>query len=85
MTSRGLNSFGTLGTFWPPTAPSTYCGVDYNEHHRCAHQILIAGVIFVCQHIVELAGEDAHLVNDQLLWRQKKKDVLAHCWDSRDL
>lgn len=69
---------GTFGILWPllsvsrstsaiPTAASTYCGVEQDEHHSCAHQTLEAGVIFVCQHIVEVAGEDTHLVNDQLL------------------
>ncbi len=52
MTSGGFNS---------------YCGVQQDEHHCCADETLEAGVIFVCKHAVEVAGEDTHLVNDQLL------------------
>lgn len=58
------------------TTSSTYCGIQQDEQHSFAHQTLEAGVIFVCQHIVEVAWEDAYLVNDQLLWWQKNHDVL---------
>ncbi len=46
---------------------NSYCGVQQDEHHCCADETLEAGVIFVCKHAVEVAGEDTHLVNDQLL------------------
>lgn len=45
----------------------TYCGVEQDEHHGSAHQAAEARVVFVCQHIVEVTGEDSHLVNNQLL------------------
>lgn len=49
------------------TALTTYCGVDQDEHHGFADQISESRVIFVGQHIVEVAREDADLVNDKLL------------------
>lgn len=80
MTSWCLSYFNTFGILWlplsvgrSPTAPTTYRGVKQDEHNGYAHQIFEAGVIFVCQHIVEVAREDTYLVNDQLLWWQEKK------------
>lgn len=52
---------------------STYCGVDQDEDHRFPQEAPEAGVVFVCQHIVEVAGEDTHLVNDQLLCVRNKR------------
>lgn len=56
-----------------PTAPITYCGVHQDEHHSFSNQTFEAREIFVCQHLVEVAGENSYLVNDQLLWWQKKE------------
>lgn len=48
--------------------PRTYCGVEQDEHHGIAQQTFEASVVLIAQHIVEVAGQDTHLVNDQLLW-----------------
>lgn len=66
---HSLATVGRSATAAPPVpiALTTYCGVDQDEHHGFADQTSEARVIFVGQHIVEVAREDADLVNDKLL------------------
>lgn len=46
----------------------THRGVEQDEHHGLGQQVPEGTVVLIAQDIVEVAGQDTHLVNDQLLW-----------------